>query len=326
MSDFFVYACVIATLVASEVTYFYFAQRFSIIDKPNQRSSHSVPIIRGGGVIFVFAVLEWYVLNEFRYTFFAIGLILISAISLADDIKERPPLIRFLVHLVAFSLLMHETGITSEPVWLVAIIAIICIGTINAFNFMDGINGITGLYALTNLGTLLYINERMMVFTDTSLIVFIILGVLVFLFFNFRVRARCFAGDVGSISLAFIQLFFLLKLYQATHYYEWILLFLMFGVDTIITIIYRLKKRENIFKSHRMHLYQYFSNELKVPQRAVSVIYALIQLGMNVVLLVSVAYSLIWLSIVMMIVAGLIYFMIRESVLRKIGLKGLFTA
>ena len=84
------------------------------------------------------------------------------------------------------------------PWWYVVIAFIFCTGVINAYNFMDGINGITGGYSLVVLGALAYINCAVTQFVMPELIYIAIAGCLVFCFFNFRKKAKCFAGDCGS--------------------------------------------------------------------------------------------------------------------------------
>jgi len=155
-----------------------------------------------------------------------------------------------------------------------ALIALIfCVGIVNAYNFMDGINGITGAYSLVVAGMLAWANSRTP-FIDASLIWTTFAAAGVFCFFNFRKRALCFAGDVGSVSVAFILLFFLGKLALATRDVSWIIFLAVYGADSALTIVHRLMLRENIGQAHRKHLYQILSNELAFPHVAVASIYA----------------------------------------------------
>jgi len=86
---------------------------------------------------------------------------------------------------------------------MVLVALIVCVGIINAYNFMDGINGITGGYSLSVLLPLIYLNTTDNFISQDYLYV-VGMSLLVFCFFNFRKKAKCFAGDVGSISIAFI--------------------------------------------------------------------------------------------------------------------------
>ncbi|HTJ49995.1 MAG TPA: glycosyltransferase family 4 protein [Cyclobacteriaceae bacterium] len=323
MNEIIRYSITGIILIALELLYFKIADHFNIIDKPNQRSSHSIPTIRGGGIVFLFAILLWFVMNNFTYPWFVLGAFLIAVVSFMDDLGEQPAKLRLTIQLLAFLLMGWEAGLNDQPIWISMIMLIVGVGTINAFNFMDGINGITGIYSLVNMFTFLIINRSLVNFTNENLLISSTLGVLVFLFYNFRKKARCFAGDIGSVTIAFIQLFLLIQLIQSTGNYGWIFLFLIYGTDSVITIVYRLTRRENIFKAHRSHLYQYFSNELGVSHLTVSLIYGALQLVINILLFLFLVTSSIWFSLILMLIVGIVYLIIREKTLKKIGIKGL---
>ena len=135
---------------------------------------------------------------------------------------------------------------------------------------MDGINGITGGYSLVILAALAYVNKEVVTFVEADFIYTVICSVLVFCFFNFRKKAKCFAGDVGSVSIAFILLFLIGRLIIETEDFSWIVLLSVYGVDSVLTIIHRLMLHENIGLPHRKHLYQIMANELKIPHVMVS--------------------------------------------------------
>lgn len=324
MNDIAFYSLAAGVLFILELCYFRIADRFNIIDKPNQRSSHIVPTIRGGGVVFLFALIIWYATNDFQYTGFFVGAVMIAVVSFIDDIGEQSARVRLIIQLIALLFMGWQAGFSYQPVWISMIMLIVSAGTLNAFNFMDGINGITGIYSLVNLATFYWINRSMVTFTASDLIITMIIAVVVFLFFNLRKRARCFAGDVGSITLAFVQLFLLLQLLYATGNYGWILLFLLYGVDTVITIVYRLIRKENIFKAHRLHLFQYFSNELQIPHVWVALLYGVLQLGINILVILFLPVTSGWVIVSFCIGIGLVYIFIRERVLKMVGVKGLF--
>lgn len=102
-------------------------------------------------------------------------------------------------------------------------------------------------------------------------------AVLVFSFFNFRKQARCFAGDVGSVSIAFVILFLIGSLIIKTENFSWLVLLAVYGVDSVLTIIHRLMLHENIGLPHRKHLYQIMANELRIPHVTVSLVYMIAQ-------------------------------------------------
>lgn len=278
-------------LFCAELIYFSLATRYAIIDKPNSRSSHTGIVIRGGGIIFFIALLIWFGYSHFMWPHFIIGATALALISFMDDVRPQNSIARFSVQVLAILLLFHSADVFVWPVWLIIVACIVCIGTINAFNFMDGINGITGIHAVVSLVTFLYIQEFIYPFSSLSLMIISLLSVIIFLFFNFRKHAKCFAGDVGSTTLAFIQVFLLLQLIVYTDNFFWVIMFLVFGIDSVVTIVYRLLKKENIFRAHRTHLYQYLSNEIGLLHTTVAVVYGIIQLVLNVSLVLCLSES-----------------------------------
>ncbi|MFZ2904636.1 MAG: UDP-GlcNAc--UDP-phosphate GlcNAc-1-phosphate transferase [Cyclobacteriaceae bacterium] len=308
----------ILVVILAELIYFNLARHYNIIDRPNERSSHHTPIIRGGGIIFIIGVWFWFFNTDQLLSFFVAGATLVALISLADDIKPRPAWIRFIIHFIAILLLFYQVQLYNWHWSLILLAGIVCIGTLNAFNFMDGINGITGIYAMVNLITFLILDKQVFDFTDSSLIIVILIANSVFLFFNFRKQARCFAGDVGSVTLAFTQIFFLLQIILATDSLLWVLLFFVFGIDSVITIIYRLKKKENIFKAHRTHLYQFLANELQWDHRLVALLYGLIQLFFNLLLIYFLTRGLFLMPLFGAVIISVLYITVREIVIRKI--------
>lgn len=272
------YLLILVLLFMAELFYFHIANRFNIIDKPNGRSSHIHITLRGGGIIFYFGALTYFLMNHFEYPWFMLALTLVTVISFVDDIRSTSQLFRLVFHFTAMALMFYQWGLFSFPWWTIVAALIVCTGIINAYNFMDGINGITGGYSLVVLGALGYVNAKIISFVEPTTIYTIICAVVVFCFFNFRKKAKCFAGDVGSVSLAFIILFLLGKLILQTGDFSWIVLLAVYGVDSVLTIIHRLMLHENIGLPHRKHLYQIMANELKVPHVVVSSIYMAVQI------------------------------------------------
>lgn len=271
------YLIILVLLFTAELFYFKIADKCNIIDKPNERSSHSRITLRGGGIIFYFGALAYFVSNEWEYPWFMLALTLITFISFVDDIRSTSQGLRLVFHFSAMALLFYQWGLFSLSWWWIIIALIVCTGIINAYNFMDGINGITGGYSLVVLGGLAYINALIVPFVEPVFIYTVLCGVLVFCFFNFRKKAKCFAGDVGSVSIAFILLFLIGKLIIQTGDFSWIILLSVYGVDSVLTIIHRLMLHENIGLPHRKHMYQLMANELKMPHVVVSGIYMAVQ-------------------------------------------------
>ena len=271
------YLIILVLLFFAELFYFRIADKCNIIDKPNERSSHTRITLRGGGIIFYFGVLAYFLTSHFEYPWFMLALTLITFISFVDDIRSTSQVLRLVFHFSAMALMFYQWGLFSLPWWTLFVALIVCTGIINAYNFMDGINGITGGYSLVVLVALAYINEAVVSFVEQDFILTVLCSVVVFNFFNFRKRAKCFAGDVGSVCIAFVLLFFIGKLVIRTEDFSWIILLAVYGVDSVLTIIHRLMLHENIGLPHRKHLYQIMANELKIPHVVVSSVYMLVQ-------------------------------------------------
>jgi len=271
------YTIITAILVAAILIYFKIADKFNIIDKPNHRSSHKHITIRGGGIIFFIGAILYTLFFGLTLPYFIAGLILISVISFVDDVWTLSSKVRIVVHFIAMMLMFYDCGFYSIPWYYLVIALIVSTGIINAYNFMDGINGITGGYSLVVMGSFWWINNHIHQFIDNNFLYVIGISLLVFNLFNFRKQARCFAGDVGAVSIAFIIVFLLGKLMVETGNPTFIIILMVYGVDSILTIIHRLILKENIFQAHRKHLYQIMSNELKIPHTTVSLIYMAVQ-------------------------------------------------
>lgn len=263
--------------------YFYLAKKYEILDRPNDRSSHIKATIRGGGILFSISALVYFCFEKHIYPYFFSGLLVISIISFWDDIKSLSNRIRLSFHLISIILLFIQLGIFSEfgliPIF---VLTIFSVGILNAYNFMDGINGLTGLYSLVGLLNLFILDKYFINFTESNLIIYIILSVSIFLFFNFRSRAICFSGDVGSISMAFLMLFLIYSLIDHSGNIKFIFFLFLYGLDSIYTIVYRILNKENIFKAHRSHFYQILVHNYKYSHLSVATFYGILQLFLNV--------------------------------------------
>ena len=277
---FLTHSIVFVVLFAAELLYFRIAAHFGIVDRPNARSSHSKAVLRGGGIVFLLAAWLYAAFFGLQQWPFLVGLTLVAGVSFADDIRSLPDSVRLVAQFSAMALLFYGWGILNWQSWWVVVLGLIlCVGITNAFNFMDGINGITGGYSLAVLLPLAWLNDGMH-FTDQSLIVVTILADLVFCFFNFRPKgkARCFAGDVGSVGVAFIVVYLLGRLILRTGDFTYIVFLAVYGVDSVLTIVHRILLHENLGEAHRKHAYQLMANELRMSHVAVSLLYALLQL------------------------------------------------
>jgi len=265
--------------------YFKIADKYNIIDKPNERSSHTLITVRGGGILFPLSALIYVLCFDFHYPWFISGLILISVVSFMDDISELNGKIRMAFQFISTILICIQAKLFSIPLYFVIPIVVFIVAAVNAWNFMDGINGITGGYSLLTVFTFIFINDQIIQFTSTGFMIAIALSLLVFVFYNFRTQARCFAGDVGSVSIGFIIIFLMIQLLIASKNPNYILILLIYGLDSFSTVFFRVLRGENILKPHRSHLYQYLANEYGMPHNTVSLIYVFSQLLINAIVI-----------------------------------------
>ena len=326
MNELITYGIIAVLLLMLELLYFYLADRFNIIDKPNERSSHSSIVLRGGGVIFSLAMLAWALMMVVQgngqvvidYLPFLIGLSMVAVVSFVDDIHSLPDSVRLIAQFAAMALMFWSMGIMHWNMWwIVAIALVVCVGATNVINFMDGINGITAGYSLAVLLPLVLLN-RTIEFIEPSYLIVAILGVLVFSMFNFRPKgkAKCFAGDVGSISIAFIMLFAIGRLVVQTQDVTYLIFLLVYGVDGCFTICHRILLHENLGQAHRKHVYQLMANELKIGHVSVTWVYMTIQLAVSVGFIYLCPSSLLahWLYLIGAIaVLGIAYVLFKKK-------------
>ena len=316
------YFTITVVLLIAELVYFSIANRFNIIDKPNERSSHTRIVLRGGGIIFLVGVWVWSAFFGFQYPWFLVAVTLAAGVSFIDDVHSLPDSVRLAVQFVAMGLMFYQLDMIHANLWWAVILAlIVCVGATNIYNFMDGINGITAGYSLAVLIPLLLVNGSSTSsgtegFVEPSLIVVSILSVLVFSYFNFRPKnkAKCFAGDVGSVGIAFILLFLIGCLIMKTGDITWLIFLIVYGVDGCCTILHRIMLHEHLGEAHRKHAYQLMANELGMSHVTVSLIYMAIQLVISLVMVYLIPNTLVahWVYLVvvgLILVGGYVLFM-----------------
>ena len=299
------YVIIAILLLFAELVYFKIADHFNIIDKPNERSSHSTIVLRGGGVIFAISMIVWFVwrvvqdiqgiqaFNVHEHWTLLAAVVLAAGVSFWDDIHSLPDSVRLAAQFVAMGLMFHAIGMMHWHLWWFVILSLfICVGATNIYNFMDGINGITGGYSLAVLVPLMLVNGKWFksygsYVIEPSMLIVVTLSVLVFCFFNFRPKgkAKCFAGDVGSIGMAFILLFCIGRLIMQTWDVTWMVLLIVYGMDGCLTIIHRIMLNERLGEAHRKHAYQLMANELGMSHVLVSCIYMGLQLVISLVMI-----------------------------------------
>ena len=333
MNTYLVYGIIFVILFVLEITYFKIADKCNIIDRPNERSSHSTIVLRGGGIIFMLGLWIWAAFYGFGYPWFVVAVTLIAGVSFVDDIRSLPDSVRLVAQFVAMGLMFYQMDMLHWEMWWVVIIAlIVCVGASNIINFMDGINGITGGYALASLIPI-YILNKEMGFVEESLVVTVILADVVFCLFNFRPKgkAKCFAGDVGSIGIAFILLFMIGQLIMRTGDVTYLVFLLVYGVDGCLTICHRIMLHENLGEAHRKHAYQLMANELKIGHVKVSLLYMGLQLmvSLGFVFIVPDTVLAHWIYLIGTLVVLAIayvafmkkYYHLHEDYLKELGIR-----
>ena len=322
-----VYLFIFILLLALESVYFRIADKFNIIDKPNQRSSHTRIVLRGGGIIFTIALWIWSIWYGFEYPWLLAGVTLAAGVSFVDDIHSLPDSLRLVVQFVAMFLVFQEVGlltVVDGGSWLIQgliVLAalIVCVGGTNIYNFMDGINGMLAAYSFVVVGTFAYLNFFVEQFLEPELMVTVLISILVFGFFNFRTKARCFSGDVGSITMGLIILFLLVRYVQSIpgggYNVSRLCLIIVFLADGGLTIAKRFLSGRNILAAHREHAYETMVNDLKVPHLYVSTGYALLQLFINVGYIMVADKNLYTLVVALLLVVayGLFFFFGNRS-------------
>lgn len=331
-----IYLLIFLLLLVAEMVYFRIADRYNIIDKPNERSSHSTIVLRGGGVIFLLSAWVWSAFFGLQYPWFLLGLTLVAGVSFVDDIRSLPDSVRLVVQFAAMGLTLFElfcmSGqfLESASWWMMVAFVVmgmvIFVGASNIINFMDGINGITGGYAAAVLVPLLIVNEGTMLkavngavsFVPSSLIITVLLADVVFCLFNFRQKgkAKCFAGDVGSIGIAFLLLFLIGGLVMMTGDVTYFIFLLVYGVDGCLTICHRIMLHENLGEAHRKHAYQLMANELKIGHVTVSLIYMGIQLAISLGFIYLIPNTIVahWVYLIgMFIVLAVAYVLFKKK-------------
>ena len=301
------YIVIAVILLVAELIYFRIADKCNIIDKPNERSSHKSIVLRGGGIIYLLGMWLYAAFFGVEQWPFLLGITLVAGISFVDDIHSLPDSVRLVFQFTAMALMFWCWGIVQWDMWWAIVIAlIVCVGITNVYNFMDGINGINGGYTAAVLIPLIVLNgssglgvqgvqgvqevqwvqgvqevQGVQGFVDQRLLIVAMLANLVFCFFNYRPKgkAKCFAGDVGSIASAFIVIYALGKLIVATGDVTWLMFLVVYGVDAVLTIFHRIMLHENLGQAHRKHAYQIMANELGMEHTVVSTIYTVLQLA-----------------------------------------------
>lgn len=303
-------------LFAISLLYFRLARKYNIVDLPNHRTMHEGATIRGGGIVILLGVSIFsFFINDVGI-YFSAGLIILGITGFTDDLIDLPSHVRFPIQVISVLLILADLDMFGSNILLLILITVIATGVLNAYNFMDGINGITGGYSLVILLSLVYVNNDIQPFVSNEFLLFIILVLLVFSYFNFRTRAVCFAGDVGSLTIAFIIVYLILRLINESQQFIYVLFLTLYGIDTVFTIVQRLMIRENIFDAHRLHLFQVVVSKTRMSHLFMSIMYMVGQAIVNFIVIMLVpmtaAQQLVY-SGIMLVLLSILYIGIKSK-------------
>ena len=281
------YILITAVLIIGIIIYLKMAEKWSIIDQPNSRSSHLVVTKRGGGIIYLIALVIYMISSNFNMPSIIICGLLLGIMGFIDDNKNLDFKIKLIIQCITIGYFLSTGSYNGLEWYLLILMFFLIISSINILNFMDGINGLTILYSLSFLISFYIINAHIIAFTDSNFLLIVILSNLIIGYFNIRKKAVCFLGDVGAITMGFIYAVLTITLILKTNSLSPLILFLVYFLDSGWTIIERLLAKENIFHPHRKHLYQLLVNEYKLSHLFVASIYFSIQALINITWLLN---------------------------------------
>jgi len=313
--------------------FIFIADKYQIVAVPDSRSSHKGTVVSGAGFIFIFVFIFLFYSQSFRLNFVLpfVSVLSIFFTSFLDDIIDIKFYYKLFYQVLFLFLLFFSLG--CDFIFCIPLLLIFFVN-INVSNFMDGVNGMTFLYFLVSFVSFIFIDFKInVILLDNVYFFYIILlsCLLSFGFFNFRKKAICFLGDVGSISLGLIfsgcvvYYFLLLKEQTLINYpYLIILFFFIYYLDVFYTLLNRFSSNQNIFKPHKKHLYQILANNYFKSHITSSFLYSFFQLIMNIIVLVILFSKNFFLSKLMLVVLCFyicliifIYFYVQKNIVKE---------
>ena len=231
-------------------------KKIAIKDVPNHRSSHTSPVPTGGGVaivvsFFVGAFWLFHLGSISLDLFYAIlSSLFLVAVGVIDDLLGLSPKIRFVAQLVTVVLAFYFLGVFERFSFVIVVpLLFMSIWLINLYNFMDGIDGYAGSEAV-------FVSIAAYLIYEDKIFLILIASVIGFLIFNWQ-KASIFMGDVGSTFLGFFFAVMALEhLHSLNDLLIWVVLLNIFIFDATMTLLVRIKNKENIFDAHRKHAFQ----------------------------------------------------------------------
>jgi UDP-N-acetylmuramyl pentapeptide phosphotransferase/UDP-N-acetylglucosamine-1-phosphate transferase len=315
------YILIASVLIIGLITYLKIAEKWSIIDQPNSRSSHIVVTKRGGGIIYLIALVIYIISSNFNMPNIIICGLLLGIMGFIDDVKNLDFKIKLIFQCLIIGYFLSTANYNGLEWYFLILMFFLIVSSINILNFMDGINGLTILYSFSFLISFYLINTHITAFTDSNFLLIVILSNLIIGYFNIRKKAVCFLGDVGAITMGFIYAVLTITLIVKTNSLSPLILFLFYFLDSGWTIVERLLAKENIFHPHRKHLYQLMVNEYKLSHLLVAAIYFTIQSLVNTIWLLNYEKDLS--PIILISIFGIfsvIYLLIKKFLNKKLDL------
>ncbi len=316
---------VIIITITACIIYLWIARKYNIVDLPNERSSHQDITYRGIGIIIPIVLGVTNLLFPFCSEFFILGLLIAGIAGFFDDLFQLRNAYRLVLYIIAIALCMY--GIAPEIAFynlgITVVLLLLITGVVNAFNFMDGINGMTLLYTLVCTVSVMT-SERLfnLDLLPQGFYTTIFIVILAIMTLNMRTKAVAFLGDSGSIVLGIICSFMVLRLIWSHGQLGYLGFVLVYGVDSVGTIIYRMLLKQNIFNAHRLHLYQMLTNEKRHNPLKISLVYGGLQVAINISMIYllyywgDVAFTIGFFSWVVILIA--VYIVLRTYYIKDI--------
>ena len=311
------YILITVVLIIGLIVYLKIAEKWSIIDQPNSRSSHLIVTKRGGGIIYLIALFIYMISSNFNMPSIIICGLLLGIMGFIDDIKNLDFKIKLIFQCLTIGYFLSTGSYNGLEWYLLILMFFLIISSINIFNFMDGINGLTILYSLSFLISFYIINAHIIAFTDSNFLLIVILSNLIIGYFNIRKKAVCFLGDVGAITMGFIYAVLTITLIVKTNSLSPLILFLVYFLDSGWTIVERLLAKENIFHPHRKHLFQLLVNEYKLSHLLVASIYFSIQALIDITWLLNYEKDLSSIKLISIFGIFSVIYLLTKKILNK---------
>lgn len=308
-----IYVLIAIVLILTELFYIRLIDKTSLFSALEERKKDERPVWSGAGLLFYLGMLLFSILHNFIYPWFFIAITLLAVVGLWNTIKPVPWIIQHIALWSALLAMYYELNFYESHLWcLITIVLVGSVLTMYAFRAMDGVNRISGGYSFVVLLVLGFINARMVPFIDGMYLYIAIVTAFILCLFNLKFRMRAFCGEAGPGMLAIIVLFALCKLLIATNDMSYLILLIVYIVDSILTLVYRIIRCENVFETEGKHVYQLLITRQNQSPIVVSALYASAQSLVVTGYLLLFPYRWIYFSVVFLLLCALYIFIERR--------------